>query len=360
MHSADDALGQWDIDADDGVPADRLAAIFTGTAMLNRLLSRQGLEVGAIVTAGQEDYLRIERGDPDLPRLLATATACTSPPTTTTQPLVPRERIHGVRGRDRPLRRGGPAAARAGRARRGRRAARRRGRGDRHLPALQLPQRRRTSCASARSSREVKAAARRRRRASRSSSPPSSTRSRRDLPRLNSTVIEAYAAEPSRGDAAQRSASARASTAPASSCASWPRTAARSRSRPSELAHDAGLRADRRRRRRRSGSPSGSACRTCSAPTSAAPRFDIALITDGRLRGHADARHRALRAQHAAGARSTRSAPARGSFVRVEPELATAPSSGPTRPAPRIGVVLARGRRSRRSRSPTSTSCSGG
>ena len=46
---------------------------------------------------------------------------------------------------------------------------------------------------------EEKAEAQPQRRRARSSSPPSSTRSRRDFPRLNTTVIEAYAAEPSRG-----------------------------------------------------------------------------------------------------------------------------------------------------------------
>ena len=30
--------------------------------MLNRLLERKGLEIGCIVSAGLEDYLRLERG----------------------------------------------------------------------------------------------------------------------------------------------------------------------------------------------------------------------------------------------------------------------------------------------------------
>jgi N-methylhydantoinase A/oxoprolinase/acetone carboxylase beta subunit len=51
--------------------------------MLNRLLSRQGRRIGAIVSAGQEDYLRIERGI----QTSATPTpiGCTSPPITTTR-----------------------------------------------------------------------------------------------------------------------------------------------------------------------------------------------------------------------------------------------------------------------------------
>ena len=39
-----------------------VSGIYSGTAMLNRLLARKGRQVGAIVTAGQEDYLRLERG----------------------------------------------------------------------------------------------------------------------------------------------------------------------------------------------------------------------------------------------------------------------------------------------------------
>src|SRR5947207_10591129 len=66
--------------------------------MLNRLLSRQGLEIGAIVTAGQEDYLKIERGIQtylgySYSDRLHLATHYHNPP------LVPRERMKGVRGR---------------------------------------------------------------------------------------------------------------------------------------------------------------------------------------------------------------------------------------------------------------------
>ncbi len=66
--------------------------------MINRLLARKGRKVGAIVSAGQEDYLRIERaiqtylGYSYSDRLhLATHFH--------NEPLVPRERMHGVRGR---------------------------------------------------------------------------------------------------------------------------------------------------------------------------------------------------------------------------------------------------------------------
>ncbi len=74
------------------------SGIYSGTAMLNRLLSRQGLEIGAIVTAGQEDYLKIERGIQtylgySYSDRLHLATHYHNPP------LVPRERMKGVRGR---------------------------------------------------------------------------------------------------------------------------------------------------------------------------------------------------------------------------------------------------------------------
>ena len=61
MASAVDALEQWGSSPEETFPG-IASGIFSGTAMLNRLLSRQGLEIGAIVSAGQEDYLRIERG----------------------------------------------------------------------------------------------------------------------------------------------------------------------------------------------------------------------------------------------------------------------------------------------------------
>ena len=38
------------------------AGIYSGTAMLNRLLERKGRRVGLILTGGMEDMLRLERG----------------------------------------------------------------------------------------------------------------------------------------------------------------------------------------------------------------------------------------------------------------------------------------------------------
>ncbi|MFI5121629.1 MAG: hydantoinase/oxoprolinase family protein [Vicinamibacteria bacterium] len=61
MESANDALDQWSSTPAESFPA-IASGIYSGTAMLNRLLSRTGRRIGAIVSAGQEDYLRIERG----------------------------------------------------------------------------------------------------------------------------------------------------------------------------------------------------------------------------------------------------------------------------------------------------------
>ncbi len=97
MSSARDALKQWGSTPEDAFG--RIASgIYSGTAMLNRLLSRQGLEIGAIVSAGQEDYLRIERGIQtylgySYSDRLHLATHHHNPP------LVPRDRVKGVRGR---------------------------------------------------------------------------------------------------------------------------------------------------------------------------------------------------------------------------------------------------------------------
>jgi acetone carboxylase, beta subunit len=97
MLSCEDALAQWNSTPAESFPK-IVSGIFSGTAMLNRLLSRQGLKIGAIVSAGQEDYLRIERaiqtylGYSYSDRLhLATHFH--------NDQIVPRERMKGVRGR---------------------------------------------------------------------------------------------------------------------------------------------------------------------------------------------------------------------------------------------------------------------
>src|SRR5256885_8386538 len=61
MESARDALEQWDSSPEESFP--RIASgIYSGTAMLNRLLSRTGRNIGGVVTAGKEGYLRGQRG----------------------------------------------------------------------------------------------------------------------------------------------------------------------------------------------------------------------------------------------------------------------------------------------------------
>lgn len=97
MRSADDALRQWDLDKVNVFPGIR-SGVFSGTAMLNRLLSRKGLDVGVIVTHGQEDSLQMERG---IQSYLGYSYADRLHIATHhhNEPLVPRHRIFGVRGR---------------------------------------------------------------------------------------------------------------------------------------------------------------------------------------------------------------------------------------------------------------------
>jgi acetone carboxylase, beta subunit len=97
MDSARDALEQWDSSPEDAFG--RIASgIYSGTAMLNRLLQRQGLRVGAIVSYGQEDYLELERG---IQTFLGYSYADRLHIATHhhNEPIVPRERMKGVRGR---------------------------------------------------------------------------------------------------------------------------------------------------------------------------------------------------------------------------------------------------------------------
>jgi len=126
MASARDALGQWDSTPEEGFGA-IVSGIYSGTAMLNRLLQRQGLRIGCIVNAGHEDYLRLERGVQTHLGLsyadrLHLATHFHN------EPLVARAQMKGVRGRIDVFVRGGDRAAR-----------RRRGR-HRRLAAVLLPQ----------------------------------------------------------------------------------------------------------------------------------------------------------------------------------------------------------------------------
>ena len=97
MASTRDALDYWGLKAEDALPS-MVSGIYSGTAMLNRLLERKGRRVGLIVTAGMEDSLRLERGIQtylgySYSDRLHVATHHHN------EPLVPRERIRGVRGR---------------------------------------------------------------------------------------------------------------------------------------------------------------------------------------------------------------------------------------------------------------------
>ena len=61
LESFKDALGHWNVSMEDGTSSLQ-AAIYSGTAMLNTLLMRRGNRVGLLVTKGMEDYLLMERG----------------------------------------------------------------------------------------------------------------------------------------------------------------------------------------------------------------------------------------------------------------------------------------------------------
>ncbi|MBS1676537.1 MAG: hydantoinase/oxoprolinase family protein [Actinobacteria bacterium] len=97
LESTADALGQWGTTAEEAFPS-IVSGVFSGTAMLNRLLERKGLRIGCIVSGGLEDYLRLERG---LQTWLGMTYADRLHVTTHyhNEPLVPRDRMKGVRGR---------------------------------------------------------------------------------------------------------------------------------------------------------------------------------------------------------------------------------------------------------------------
>jgi N-methylhydantoinase A/acetone carboxylase beta subunit len=199
MASAEDALGQWGMSPEEGFPR-VVSGIFSGTAMLNRLLSRTGRRIGAIVTAGQEDYLVIERGIQtylgfSYSDRLHIATHHHNPP------IVERDLVKGVRGRIDVM-------------------------GEEVLPLREEDVHEAAEAlldadvegicicllfSYRNAEHEIRCAelvgeAIAKRTGDRGDSPPVPVYVsselyplRRDLPRLNSTLIEAYAAEPSRG-----------------------------------------------------------------------------------------------------------------------------------------------------------------
>lgn len=199
MNSAHDALAQWDLEPDDAFPC-IASGIYSGTAMLNRLLSRTGQKVGVIVTAGHEDYLRLERGIQtylgySYSDRLHVATHFHN------EPLVARERVKGVRGRIDIL---------------GQEVLPLREEDARQAVAELLDEDVEAICVSLLFSYRNPTHERRlgeiideiKRERGRDGDVPVFLSSelypmRRDLPRLNQTVIEAYAAEPSRASLSQ-------------------------------------------------------------------------------------------------------------------------------------------------------------
>jgi N-methylhydantoinase A/acetone carboxylase beta subunit len=97
VNSAKDALQYWDMSVGEAFPQ-LISAVYSGTTMINRLLERKGKKIGLIVTAGMEDYLRLERG-----RQTWLAYSYSDRLHVVTHehnvPLVPLERIRGIRGR---------------------------------------------------------------------------------------------------------------------------------------------------------------------------------------------------------------------------------------------------------------------
>lgn len=61
VKSMSDALDQWNLKVKDVMP-DLKTAVYSGTALLNQLVSRKGRRTGLIVNKGMEDFLRMGRG----------------------------------------------------------------------------------------------------------------------------------------------------------------------------------------------------------------------------------------------------------------------------------------------------------
>jgi len=95
--SAEDALSYWGTTPDEAFPG-IVSGVYSGTAMLNRLLERKGRRVGCIVSGGLEDYFRFERG---VQTWLGMSYSDQLHVITHhhNEPLVPMERMRGVRGR---------------------------------------------------------------------------------------------------------------------------------------------------------------------------------------------------------------------------------------------------------------------
>ncbi len=97
VESTQDALQHWNLALDSGIPEMKIA-IYSGTAMLNTLIERKGNKVGLLVTKGMEDYLLMERGCQSYlgyhyADRLHSVTHVSNPP------LVPKRLIRGIGGR---------------------------------------------------------------------------------------------------------------------------------------------------------------------------------------------------------------------------------------------------------------------
>lgn len=97
MASARDGMKQWGLTVEEAFPRLK-TGIYSGTAMLNRLLERKGRRIGVVVSGGMEDYLRMERA---IQTYLGYSYSDRVHVVTHhhNDPIVPRDRIFGIRGR---------------------------------------------------------------------------------------------------------------------------------------------------------------------------------------------------------------------------------------------------------------------
>ncbi|SDF96851.1 hydantoinase/oxoprolinase family protein [Halorientalis regularis] len=98
INSSQDALEDWNLNVEEGFP-DLVSTVYSGTAMLNRLVERESeVDVGILITGGMEDTLRMGRG-----RQSYTGFSYSDRLHVNThkhpEPLIPRDQIRGVRER---------------------------------------------------------------------------------------------------------------------------------------------------------------------------------------------------------------------------------------------------------------------
>ncbi|MDD2877674.1 MAG: hydantoinase/oxoprolinase family protein [Acidiphilium sp.] len=60
LESSEEGLANWNLSLDEALPS-LLTGVYSGTAMLNRVVQRKGLKCGLIVNAGMEDFHRMGR-----------------------------------------------------------------------------------------------------------------------------------------------------------------------------------------------------------------------------------------------------------------------------------------------------------